>query len=154
MTSEVIFHKTLYIIRDVLESMGLPRIESGRVVVRKLPFSDREMYTGITLYPMAERESYGTTSRDDIGYVTGVCIAERTTKGMRENMENILECRTRIRRRFHNKRLPEYDGRDGHVIQCKVSHGGVEIPKQFYENIDYQQLTIISWFREYRTDPT
>jgi len=152
-TSPAVFQVSLDRVKATLLGLNLP-FGKGQIEIRKLPWDRDMIYPGITIYPMPERESRGTCGRDDIGYGIGIAYVRPTTRNLSEGLGDIVTARQRVRRVFHNKRLPGFESDDCHVMSCKVIGSGVEIPKEFYASNDIGQQVIWAWFREYRTDPT
>jgi hypothetical protein len=133
----------------VLERIkGLELPGHPRPVIRRWPWSDTHIHSGITIHPTPESEAPGTNEREDIGYGVGVTMILPTDHGMTENVERIPIWRAKIRRAFINQRLRvKFDGASEHV--CKVEHGNFPLPREAHK-YEVSSLIIRCWMRESR----
>ncbi len=106
-------------------------------------------YRGISVYPTQEQEAPGTHGKEDIGYAVGVAIILPADHSFTANVGKVLECRSRIRRRFIHQRLTKPALSGGYYLTTKVAHLPINLPREAHK-YEASSLLIRCWMREPR----
>ncbi len=106
-------------------------------------------YKGISVYPAEENEAPGTHAKEDIGYACGVAIILPADHAFTAAVGKVLECRSKIRRRFIHQRLFKPSLTGGYYLTTKVSHLPINLPREAHR-YEASSLLIRCWMREPR----
>lgn len=129
----------------------LKLLPDSRVIVRRRPFtSSGDVFLGIVVCPIQEREAPGTNLREDVGYGVLVVDAAGLDASLRENVGTAAERRTAIRRRLIHTRLNiTLDG--CHYSQTKIEPGELHDVPRGVDKHEISSFVARCWVRESRT---
>lgn len=135
---------------SVIQALALTGIDNTEIQLRKSYYADSgaQIFKGISVVPVPERESPGTNVRDDWGRGYLITCAQGTGHGSIEDIDKISTWRQSIIRAFNNKRALST------VTECYIctfEPGDMFVPKEYKDNKDVTMFVIRAWCREPRT---
>lgn len=141
-------------IATAIAALKIEGVRVGTVRARgdwKTGDTDRDApYEGVSVHPLDEQLVNGVIGMQEVAYAMGVTMVFPKDRSATLKGDLIILCKSVIRRRFHNQRLPVGDltaGVQRHV--CVVTQGRPRIPRGGkFEEVDVEQLVILPWVRE------
>ena len=109
---EAVLFQCLTAVRSRSQTLALSGVANQSVVVRKVPDDKNITKPAVVIAPLG-RETLdpadGTNNRDDVGYPVLVALLDGDNQNPTSNHGRNLLWREKIRRAFHNQRLPGVD---------------------------------------------
>jgi len=109
---EAVLFQCLTAVQSRIQTLALSGIANQSVVVRKVPDDKNITKPAVVIAPLG-RETLdpadGTNNRDDVGYPILVALLDGDNQNPTSNHDRNLLWREKIRRAFHNQRLPGVD---------------------------------------------
>lgn len=153
--ADAILKQVLDGVRTTIAALSLSGVSSSAIVVRKTPYDDTFIHSGITISWNADQaspsDSRPTNVRDMIGHRVTVTIVEGTSKGSTDRLNDIADRRQKIFRAFNNQHLTIAGDTDVNEVICKAQFGQPTVPKQYRDNYDVSQLEVTCWTLEPRS---
>jgi hypothetical protein len=140
-----------------IRALNLAGLAAEEVVVRESPWTERQVYKGVSLFELDESYSspFGQpVNAEDIGYCCGVAIVRSRSTSSTGHVDRPNEWRIRIRREFLQKRLTT-TAETGNCNIISTVHKLDMKPPRGAEWKDVKQLMmnfllVICWVREQR----
>ena len=131
-----------------IQALSLSTLDTAtEVMLRKVYADGAQVFRGVSVIPVPEREAPGTNVRDDYGYGFLIVCAKGSGHGSREDIDVVSLWRQQIKKAFNNKRLSGVT----EVYICTFEPGEPFMKKEYLENRDISAMVIRCWARESRT---
>jgi len=160
--NETVHFEILQAVRQAITDLDVPLIPKEQIYLRRIPTDRQATLPAVIIAPIGiETLPPSTNASDDIGFpvlislVNGVnkdqtaLPSERAAKDLTMEVSEVeLEWRQKVRRAFHNKRLP---GMEQRVYRCTVEPQAIlDLPLYRDADLVVSSLIVRCFVREQR----
>jgi hypothetical protein len=149
---DAVLEQCLEAVKARIQGLSLSGIVNSSVVIHKSPTDRNVTKPAVVIGPGgAETVEFGpTNSRDDVGYPIFVAILAADNQNQTSDRGTYLLWREKIRRAFHNQRLPGVSQDGVSDILCGVETRDIVAPDWFQAMVFVSAMVIRCRFREPR----